>query len=50
MQTTHTTHLWLTVSHHRTSEGLIRYERCGCGVHRVVRPQGDDRVLALLPL
>ena len=29
-------HLWLTSSTHRTSEGLVVYQYCACGRHRVM--------------
>ncbi|MDO3649729.1 hypothetical protein [Nocardia mangyaensis] len=32
----HTTHTWRIESAHRTSEGLIAYQRCRCGARRVV--------------
>lgn len=32
----HTTHTWRIESCHRTSEGLIAYQRCRCGARRVV--------------
>lgn len=36
-------HAWTTISHHRTSEGVVVYVRCtACGSHRVEhhRPGG----------
>jgi hypothetical protein len=44
-------HQWTTRSQHRTSEGAISYERCGCGRWRVRRDTSDhvDQTLALTP-
>ena len=28
-------HLWTTDSTHPTSEGIVTYQRCRCGEHRV---------------
>jgi len=30
------THRWETTSSHVTSEGWVRYQRCGCGATRVL--------------
>ncbi|MFE3544348.1 hypothetical protein ACFXK0_15405 [Nocardia sp. NPDC059177] len=38
----HSTHIWRIESCHRTSEGLIAYQRCRCGARRVVA--GDPGV------
>ncbi|MER6825400.1 hypothetical protein ABT352_05375 [Streptosporangium sp. NPDC000563] len=32
----HEGHDWHTRSHHRTSEGLVRYQSCHCGTWRVL--------------
>ncbi|WP_214411515.1 hypothetical protein [Sphaerisporangium fuscum] len=32
----HDGHVWETRSRHHTSEGLVRYQSCHCGVWRVV--------------
>ncbi|MFF5108377.1 hypothetical protein [Streptosporangium sp. NPDC000509] len=32
----HDEHDWHTRSHHRTSEGLVRYQSCHCGTWRVL--------------
>ncbi|WP_280339930.1 hypothetical protein [Nocardia neocaledoniensis] len=32
----HTSHTWWIESCHRTSDGLVAYQRCRCGVRRVV--------------
>lgn len=34
-------HRWRTESTHHTSDGLVSYQRCGCGARRVAqsRPQ-----------
>lgn len=32
----HSTHTWWIESCHRTSEGLVAYQRCRCGARRVV--------------
>ena len=32
------THRWTTVSSHHTSEGPVRYQRCGCGAWRALYP------------
>jgi hypothetical protein len=37
-------HVWSTKSRHRTSEGMVRYQRCPCGLWRV--RLGQDRMLA----
>jgi hypothetical protein len=37
-------HAWRTQSSHQTSEGVLHYQRCACGVWRVL--VGSDRVLA----
>ncbi|WP_285486127.1 hypothetical protein [Amycolatopsis taiwanensis] len=44
----HTTneHEWITESRHFTSEGLITYERCGCGARRIV----TDLVMSALTI
>lgn len=31
----HNTHTWWIESCHRTSEGLVAYQRCRCGARRV---------------
>ena len=36
MHTDHTTHSWTTHSTHDTSEGLVGYQGCRCGAHRIV--------------
>lgn len=36
-------HGWRTESSHRTSEGLVRYVRCACGVRRIDRQVSADR-------
>lgn len=36
-------HVWWTQSSHRTSEGVLRYQRCPCGVWRVL--VGSGRVV-----
>jgi hypothetical protein len=28
-------HAWETSSQHRTSEGVVRYQRCHCGLRRI---------------
>lgn len=28
-------HAWETESHHRTSEGVVMYQRCACGAWRI---------------
>ncbi|MFD3509795.1 hypothetical protein [Nocardia sp. NPDC058666] len=33
---THSSHTWQIQSRHHTSEGLVAYQRCGCGARRVV--------------
>ena len=38
------THVWQTQSSHQTSEGVLRYQRCACGVWRLL--VGSGRVLA----
>ncbi|WP_336083061.1 hypothetical protein [Nocardia sp. SSK8] len=40
--TSHHTHIWRTESCHRTSDGLVAYQRCRCGVRRiaVAEPRG----------
>ena len=37
-------HTWCTRSSHPTSAGIVRYQRCHCGVWRVLL--GPGRVLA----
>jgi len=37
-------HIWLTRSRHSTSDGVVSYQRCRCGLWRVVR--GASQVLA----
>jgi hypothetical protein len=37
------THRWTTVSSHHTSEGPVRYQRCGCGAWRVLAAGADAR-------
>ncbi|KQY31603.1 hypothetical protein ASD42_23725 [Nocardia sp. Root136] len=32
----HPAHTWQIESRHRTSEGLVAYQRCRCGARRVV--------------
>ena len=32
---THLTHSWETESHHPTSEGVVMYQLCSCGVRRI---------------
>ncbi|NKY20767.1 hypothetical protein [Tsukamurella spumae] len=32
---THLAHSWVTESHHPTSEGVVLYQRCSCGVRRI---------------
>lgn len=34
--TSYPTHTWRIESCHRTSEGLVAYQRCRCGARRVV--------------
>lgn len=34
-------HRWTTRSRHRTSQGMISYQFCGCGRWRVHRTTGD---------
>jgi hypothetical protein len=36
----HDGHHWQTRSHHHTSEGLVRYQSCHCGVWRVLKGTG----------
>lgn len=28
-------HVWETSSQHRTSQGVVRYQRCHCGLRRI---------------
>jgi hypothetical protein len=48
------THRWETTSSHVTSEGWVRYQRCGCGATRVLlgsEPVGRsiDTVAGMIP-
>ncbi|MEQ3551020.1 hypothetical protein WIS52_11100 [Pseudonocardia nematodicida] len=45
-------HEWETVSRHRSTDGVVGYQRCRCGARRIVLTHGgvhpgpDDAVLA----
>jgi hypothetical protein len=39
-------HQWHTASSHRTSDGLVTYQRCRCGRWRIRINDGSDRVMA----
>ncbi|MFC4127408.1 hypothetical protein [Nocardia rhizosphaerae] len=45
----HPAHTWSIESCHRTSDGLIAYQRCPCGVRRVVTGDLDVSITTELP-
>lgn len=47
---THLRHRWETESHHATSEGVVVYQLCTCGVRRVaLRPTAEPVILPEIP-
>ncbi|MEV6062364.1 hypothetical protein [Nocardia asteroides] len=45
----HSSHTWWIESCHRTSEGLVAYQRCRCGARRVVAGDLAVGISAELP-
>ncbi|MGW5318322.1 hypothetical protein [Nocardia thailandica] len=46
---THSSHTWRIESSHRTSEGLVVYQRCRCGARRVAAAHPDHGISTELP-